>query len=247
MAADLYLLNHCINYNHVTIRLYSWAQPSITIGYMQAPDNELDLNKLRAASVGWIKRPTGGRAVLHDGDITYSCVFPKTIRDMGSGITETYRLISQCLISGLEKASIKCTAHDSSVSTVGISRSVKLPCFLAPSRDEIMVDGKKLIGSAQKRTATAALQHGSIPITGAFRGLPEYLRIDKMEKEKQAESLMSKCCCIDELVTGATFESLAECLIEGFSAVLPFKGELIPWSSEEEKCINDYREGNGLT
>jgi lipoate-protein ligase A len=201
---------------------------------MQTADVELDLDAVRGGGIDWIKRPTGGRAVLHDGDITYSCVFPKSITEMGSGITQTYRLISKCLMSGLERASIKCGAHDSDCDIGGIGRDVKLPCFLAPSRDEIMVDGKKLIGSAQKRTAGAVLQHGSIPITNAFRRLPEYLRIDDSEKEKQTELLILKSCCVDELISGATFESLAKCLMDGFLSVLPFNGEAAPWTDEEE-------------
>jgi lipoate-protein ligase A len=233
MAADRYLLDQCVNYERVTVRLYSWVRPSITVGYMQAVDTELDLGRVRTDGVDWVRRPTGGRAVLHDGDVTYSCVFPKSIREMGGGITETYRLISRCLMDGLERASIKCGAHDSSADLRGIGREVKLPCFLAPSRDEVMVDGKKLVGSAQKRTAHAVLQHGSIPITPAFRRLPEYLLIDQSEKEKQVQLLTLKSCCIDELTTGMSFKYLTECLINGFSSILPFNAELIPWSLEE--------------
>jgi lipoate-protein ligase A len=246
MAADLYLLNHCTDHNRVTVRVYSWARASITIGYMQTAEKELDLGKVKADGVDWVRRPTGGRAVLHDNDITYSCVFPKSIEEMGATIAETYRLISKCLVDGLERASVKCGAHDSDIDTRGIGREVKLPCFLAPSRDEIMVDGRKLIGSAQKRAAGAVLQHGSIPITGAFRRLPEYLRIDRGEKEAQIKLLAAKSCCIDELVTGASFDSLAGCLIEGFLSALPFKGEVIPWSVEEEKIINDIIRNGGF-
>jgi lipoate-protein ligase A len=223
----------------VTVRLYSWAKPSITLGYMQSAENELDLGAMRERGVDWVKRPTGGRAVLHDGDVTYACAFPKSVKEMGSGITQTYRLISRCLAEGLGRASIKCAAHDSDADLRGIGREVKLPCFLAPNRDEIMVDGKKLVGSAQKRTAGAVLQHGSIPITNAFRRLPEYLKIDESEKVKQVELLGLKSCCVDELAPGATFESLAKCLIDGFSAVLPFDWEVRPWDQMEIDDIND--------
>lgn len=226
-----------MNDGRVTIRFYSWMRPSITLGCMQTAEDELDLEAVRENGADWVKRPTGGRAVLHDGDITYSCIFPKSITGMGTGITETYRLLSRCLMDGLERASIKCETHDSNRDLQEVKRVIKLPCFLAPNRDEIMVDGRKLVGSAQKRTADAVLQHGSIPVTSAFRRLPEFLRIDREEKERQVKLLTAKSCCVDELIPGATFESLAKYLMDGFLSVLPFGGELIPWSREEESDI----------
>jgi lipoate-protein ligase A len=238
MAADLYLLGQC---EGLTVRFYSWDRPSVTVGYMQDAAGELDMDALRERGAVWIRRPTGGRAVLHDGDITYSCTFPKSLTAMGGGITETYRIITKCLIDGLGKASIKCAAHDSDNDIKGIRRDVKLPCFLAPNREEIMVDGRKLVGSAQKRAADAVLQHGSIPITAAYRKLPEFLRIDETEKEEQIRLLELKSCCVDELVSGATFESLAECLMDGFSSTLPFEWELIPWTPREEAEINKVK------
>ena len=239
MAADLCLLKRRAGRaGDVTVRLYSWNRPTVSIGCMQSPDTELDLAALTAAGAGWIRRVTGGRAVLHDGDITYSVTFPKSLREMGGGIRETYNIIAKCLMEGLGKASIKCEAHDSDGGLAGIGRQAKLPCFLAPNRDEIMVDGRKLVGSAQKRTADGVLQHGSIPINANYRNLPMYLRIDESEREKQAGLLKSKSCCIDELTSGGmTFDSLAERLMNGFASVLPFKGEVIPWSREEESQI----------
>jgi lipoate-protein ligase A len=236
MAADMYLTERG---GGVAVRFYSWARASVTLGCMQKAGEVLDLGAMREGGVDWVRRPTGGRAVLHDGDITYSCTFSKSVKEMGSGITQTYRLIAKCLMAGLERASIVCEAHDSDSDLRGVKRQVKLPCFLAPNRDEIMVDGRKLVGSAQKRTATAALQHGSIPITAAYRQLPKYLRIDETEKEKQIKLLTTKSCCVDELVNGTTFDSLARCLTEGFSSIIPFKWELKSWSSKEERDIDD--------
>jgi len=244
MAADLYLLEHCADCHTVTVRFYSWARPSITIGYMQSPSTELDLDALRMHGVDWVRRPTGGRAVLHHGDITYSCIFPKSITEMGSGITQTYRLLTKCLIDGLAGASVKCTTHDSDTELKNVKREVKLPCFLAPNRDEIMVNGKKLVGSAQKRSADAVLQHGSIPITDDYRRLPEYLQIDISEKIKQTELLKSKSCYINELTSGVSFDSLTKCLMNGFASVLPFEFEVTPWTSLEEEKINNILRNN---
>ena len=222
----------------LTVRFYSWARPSITLGYMQDASSELDLEAVRDGGAEWVRRATGGRSVLHHGDLTYSCTFPKNIKAMGEKISETYRIITKCLLAGLDAASIKCSAHDSDTDLQGIGRTVKIPCFLAPNREEIMASGKKLVGSAQKRTSNAVLQHGSIPITTDYRQLPKYLRIDESEKIKQIELLTAKSCCVDELVYGATFESLVRCLMDGFSSTLPFKSELMPWTPREIDDIN---------
>ena len=236
MAADIYLLEQD---GGVTVRFYSWERACITIGYMQKAGDELDLPILRDRGVDWIRRVTGGRAVLHEGDITYSCVFPKSMAVMGGSIAQTYRLISKCLMAGLSAASIDCGAHDSELDIRGIPRDAKLPCFLAPSRDEIMTGGRKLIGSAQKRTAEAVLQHGSIPVTDAYRKLPEYLNVDASKKEALLRLLTAKSCCVNELILGgtATFEYLAKHLMGGFSSVLPFESQIIPWSAEERRDI----------
>jgi len=239
MAADLYLLEQCAASHTVTVRLYSWARPCVTVGYVQSASTELNLDALRANGADWIRRATGGRAVLHHGDITYSCTFPKSVTVMGRGIAETYRLITECLMAGLGRASVKCAAHDSDSELRILRRNVKLPCFLAPNRNEVMVNGKKLVGSAQKRSSDAVLQHGSIPITTDYRKLPEYLRIDNSEQVKQTELLKYKSCCIDELISGASFSSLAMCLMDGFSSVLPFKFEVTPWTPQEEEEINN--------
>ena len=90
---------------------------------------------------------------------------------------ETYRIISRCLMGGLNDVGIQCVSCDSTNALRETKREMKLPCFLAPNRNEIMVDGKKLVGSAQKRTAEAILQHGSIPLTSAYRNLPDYLKL----------------------------------------------------------------------
>ncbi|MDR0307004.1 MAG: lipoate--protein ligase family protein [Chitinispirillales bacterium] len=244
MAADLYLLNQCERngVGGVTVRFYSWQRPSITLGYMQSASEELDLQSVRLTGVDWIRRPTGGRAVFHDGDITYSCVFPKSLSSMGNGITQTYRIITECLLKGLDKASIKCDAHGSSAELKGLKREVKLPCFLAPNRDEIMVGGKKLVGSAQKRTAEAVLQHGSIPITDACFRLPDFLRISESEKDNQKKLLRVKSSYANEWVTDVTFDTLSQCLMDGFSSVLPFKAEACNWDAGEEAAINEIAE-----
>jgi lipoate-protein ligase A len=184
-------------------------------------------------SVNWIRRSTGGRAVLHWGDLTYSCIFPKAFSFMGTTVKESYAIITRCLIDGLNLAGIECTTHDSYDQLLAVKRDVKLPCFLAPNRDEIMVKNRKLVGSAQKRVAESILQHGSIPITSDYSRLPDYLLIDQSERDTQKNLLLAKSIYLHELNPQITAEMLLIYLRKGFSNVLKLNSTITDWTEQE--------------
>jgi lipoate-protein ligase A len=233
MAADLFLLNSCVNHKTIFVRFYQWSPASISIGLMQDASALLDFPAMNKNNVAWIRRPTGGRAVLHENDITYSCIFPVPIVEMGKNIMETYRIISQCLMEGLKNIGIQCVSCDSTQSLTETKRELKLPCFLAPNRNEIMVEGKKLVGSAQKRGAEAILQHGSIPLTKAYRKLPDYLNLSDTRRNHQKKLLENKSMCLDDISQNLSTNKIIDALSKGFRTCLPFNAEEIPWSKEE--------------
>lgn len=237
MAADLHVLSLCDKTPAITVRLYSWEKPSITLGVSEKPHETLDLGALEQAGAEWIRRPTGGRSVLHDGDITYSCIFSAHLPGMGATLMETYRVISDCLMAGLACAGIDCSRHDSPHDRVRPGGKTRLPCFLSPNRHELMAGERKLVGSAQKRTAGAVLQHGSIPFTGAFRNLPDLLLLSAQERQAQKSLLEKKCICVQELRPDIDEEELRSCLIRGFRETLPFACSLSPWTTEEIRLI----------
>jgi len=205
---------------------------------MQDASAMLDFPAMKQNNVAWVRRPTGGRAVLHENDVTYSCIFPATIVEMGKSIMETYRIISQCLMEGLNRLGIPCVSCDSTNALRETKRELKLPCFLAPNRNEIMVDGKKLVGSAQKRTAEAILQHGSIPLTNAYRKLPDYLKLPEVQRSRQKKLLEEKSVCMEDLNQNLSANSIIDALNKGFRSRLPFEAEEIPWSEEELHAIH---------
>jgi|WetSurMetagenome_2_1015567.scaffolds.fasta_scaffold96150_2 lipoyl(octanoyl) transferase len=237
MAADLYCLEICKNESIVYLRLYAWEPPSITIGYMQKAPELLNFEQLNKDRKSWIRRPTGGRAVLHEEDITYSCIFPNSMPSMGKSVIETYAIISKCLTAGLEKARIRCNSHDSFDDLRDTMREVKLPCFLAPNRKEIMVNGRKLVGSAQKRIDLGVLQHGSIPFTDAYRRLPDYLQLSNEQRDIQKGLLASKSICLKEIDPGIKLVDVRRALIKGFVESLPVEAIEKPWTDEEIKKI----------
>jgi lipoate-protein ligase A len=116
---------------------------------------------------------------------------------------------------------------------------MKLPCFLSPNRGEIMAAGKKLVGSAQKRTAAAVLQHGSIPLDASFRRLPEFLSLSQEERTRQRMLLEIKCICVNEINPAVDYEKLSACLIKGFTEILKFSAFEKPWNEKELKEIRE--------
>jgi lipoyl(octanoyl) transferase len=237
MAADLYLLAQSEDRPELSVRLYTWEKPSVTLGYGQKAAETLDFSAVDRDGVRWIRRPTGGRAVLHGGDITYSVVFSASIAAMGKTLSETYRIISDCLLAGLRAAAIDCHAHDSGLDAHMSRSSVKLPCFLAPNRAEIMATGRKLVGSAQKRSSKSVLQHGSIPLTDHYRMLPQYLDISEEERILQKRLLERKSVCIEEIRKDISEKQLRHCLLQGFCETLPFSFTCGGWSTEEQNTI----------
>ncbi len=240
MAADLHLFETCSSVSTIYVRFYEWNPASITLGYMQKPAEILDLDACARDGIRWIRRVTGGRAVLHKEDLTYSCIFPTHLTMMGASVAETYALISRCLAHGLEEFGIPCTGHDTALDTAQARREVKLPCFLTPNRDEVMVENKKLIGSAQKRSKDAVLQHGSIPLTDAFHALADYSRIDDRQKTVQKKLFRKKCTCIRDHICDATSGALTDALARGFSCALGLAPQHQPWSKNENATIMRY-------
>jgi lipoyl(octanoyl) transferase len=142
------------------LRFYRWDRPTASLGYSQETAKVIDVGFCRRRGIGIVRRLTGGKVVLHDREVTYavassdSSVFTETLRD-------SYRLISQALMKGLGIMGLGAAMAESS--PAAYVRGT-MPCFALPARDEIEIGGRKLIGSAQKRTGAAFLQHGSIPL-----------------------------------------------------------------------------------
>jgi lipoate-protein ligase A len=136
-------------------------------------------------------------------------------------------------MAGLTLAGIPCGSHASTAEYAGTKREIKLPCFLSPNRSEIMVQGKKIAGSAQKRTTSAVLQHGSIPLDGSFRRLPEFLAIPPDEQTRLRGLLDKKCICVNEINPAVDYDKLSLCLIKGFTETLKFSAFEKPWEDKE--------------
>jgi lipoate-protein ligase A len=140
-----------------TLRFYAWAVPSISIGYFQRVEEAVDLPRCREASIPLVRRLTGGKAVLHHREITYSVSAGVSLPGFRT-IQETYLTLSRAIVFGIRALGIPAEI----LSAPPQPASSSPYCFAAASRHEIVVSGKKLIGSAQRRWREGFLQHGSI-------------------------------------------------------------------------------------
>ena len=164
MAVDQFLLDlaDAGKLNCPVLRTYSWQQPTLSLGYHQKWQANVDLEALERHQVGLVRRWTGGRAVLHDNEITYSVVAPAS-PPFGTKVTHNYLLIGRALkrFTDLGRVSGELALEETLERPRGMRN---VPCFASVSTSEIETGGRKMIGSAQKCGKVGFLQHGSIPI-----------------------------------------------------------------------------------
>lgn len=158
METDSTLLDFAIkeNLQEPIFRLYGWSPACISLGRNQK-DDFIDYNFLKANNIDIVRRLTGGRALLHDNEITYSFICPFNFLQHGENVKESYKEISQLLIDKFKKLDIELELGGEKKSMHNIDY-----CMLLSTGADLCYKGKKLIGSAQFRKENYILQHGSI-------------------------------------------------------------------------------------
>jgi len=162
MAVDEFLFRSLTDRPETFVRFYRWERPTASLGFGQTAARVVDLDFCRGHGVDVVRRPTGGKLVLHHREITYA-VASSDIEAFTSTLGGSYKLISEGLLKGLQALGLRAVlAGETPREYVkGI-----VPCFSQPAQNEIEIDGRKIIGSAQKRIGNRFLQHGSIPLEG---------------------------------------------------------------------------------
>lgn len=145
-----------------TLRFYSWSPPSVSLGYFQVARQEVNVEACKKDSVDIVRRPTGGKAVLHESDLTYAVIAGEHNPLFPADILGTYKVISSCIAGGLSELGIEAEMEGKGRSYQG--DSLKAACFSSPSRYELLARKRKICGSAQLRSKGIFLQHGSILI-----------------------------------------------------------------------------------
>lgn len=209
-----------------TLRLYAWEPPCLSLGRHQSA-GEVNRDALTAAGYGLVRRPTGGRAILHIDELTYSVAAPLTEPRVRGDILTSCQRISQGLLAALSLLGVR----DAAVHQQKLPTSTGPVCFETPGEFEIAVGGRKLVGSAQARGRGALLQHGALPLTGDIARICAFLRVpvDPAQVRARATTLA------ETLGREVPWDEAARAVAEGFARALELPlepGELTPQEME---------------
>ncbi|MCX7683476.1 MAG: lipoate--protein ligase family protein [Anaerolineae bacterium] len=216
-----------------TLRLYAWQPGCLSLGRAQ-PVGDVKIEALQTAGFDLVRRPTGGRAILHIDELTYSIAAPEAELRVSGDVVESYRRLSAGLLRGLELLGVKNLAADRRVERRLASGPV---CFEVPSDYEITVGGRKLVGSAQVRSRGAVLQHGALPLEGDIARICPFLAV-----ESNPEHVRARATTLAEaLGRMVSWEEAARALGEGFAQALNLHLEPGQLTTEELAWMEQLR------
>jgi lipoyl(octanoyl) transferase len=207
MARDSALQARAARTGETVFSIYSWTRPTLSFGRHQPATGLYDIEKIRSAGVDVVRRPTGGRAILHDHEVTYSVTAP--LKD-ASPLRETYSRINRILLDGLGRLGVG--VELASPRDRGAPPSIR-PCFETPGEGELVAQGSKLVGSAQWRDESALLQHGSILVEDDQSSLPSFATVaarcgsDSIPQPATLQALLGRSPEVAE-VAGAMFDAV---------------------------------------
>ncbi len=210
-----------------TLRLYAWNPPCLSLGYAQ-PFSDVDMERLNARGWDVVRRATGGRAILHTDELTYSVTAPLDHPLMQGTILESYQRLAKALVAGVRSLGILVEMAEHAPA-IGASKGPV--CFEAPSAYEIVSGGKKLIGSAQARKQEGVLQHGTFPLAGDLTRITQALFFSDEQARVAAGDKLLKRATTAESVLGReiAWETAAQATAESFQRELGIcfeRGEL---------------------
>jgi lipoate-protein ligase A len=229
-----------------TLRFYGWNPPTLSIGYFQKAAAEVDLDAVKQQGIGFVRRPTGGRAVLHDQELTYSIVVAEKYPGMPSGVTEAYRVLSEGLLLGFRRLGLdaQMVQLEKAGEKQTLSAEASAACFDAPSWYELVVEGRKVAGSAQMRYKGSVLQHGSVLLELDVEQLFGLLRFNNdAVRQRLQKSFESKAIATNVLRSelGLSRVTLAEAeavFQQGFSEAMGVQFEASE-PTEYERALAD--------
>ena len=199
-----------------TLRFYEWSEPTVSLGFHQ-PEQVLDGERLRAARVPWVRRPTGGAAVLHSEELTYAIVIPGVADAAASARVQ--ELVSRAIALGLRDVGVEADADSHGEPLTALPN--RSSCFVRTSRWEVTARGRKIVGSAQRRLTRALLQHGSILTGDDHLRIADFLRTSsESERETLRRRLAEKATSVSgELGHAIPMETLRAALAASFRRV----------------------------
>lgn len=244
MALDEALLNF-VSRGEIdpVIRFYTWDPPTLSIGYFQRLEKEIDIDMVRKKGYGLVRRQTGGRGVLHDKELTYSVIVPESHPAMPKTVTEAYRVISNGLLEGFK--SLGFDAYFAIPRSKEEREKLKQPrssvCFDAPSWYELVVEGKKIAGSAQTRQKGVILQHGSILQSIDIDDLFDmFIYKNDRLKSKMKDAFVEKAIAINDLSDKhVTLSEMEDAFKKGFSKGLNINFKPLELTKAQQQEVHE--------
>ena len=241
-----------------TIRFYQWSPPAVSLGYFQDLKKEIDVDACKNLGIDIVRRPTGGKAVLHDKELTYSFIIKENHPLVNDSILETYKKISGGMIRGLSylgikaelvplREKLKSTPSGNEAKSKIPHSNIKSICFSVPSQYEVQVMGKKIVGSAQVRKREIVLQHGSLLIELEKDKLFSVFNFPSVQIRERLK-IRFKATSLEEILKRKiSFSELSEILPGGFEeefGVRLVEGKL---TEQEEKISKELLENKYST
>jgi len=241
-----------------TIRFYQWSPPAVSLGYFQDLKKEIDVDACKNLGINIVRRPTGGKAVLHDKELTYSFIIKENHPLVNDSILETYKKISGGMIRGLSylgikaelvplREKLKSTPSGNEAKSKIPHSNIKSICFSVPSQYEVQVMGKKIVGSAQVRKREIVLQHGSLLIELEKDKLFSVFNFPSVQIRERLK-IRFKATSLEEILKRKiSFSELSEILPGGFEeefGVRLVEGKL---TEQEEKISKELLENKYST
>jgi lipoate-protein ligase A len=221
-----------------TLRLYAWEPACVSLGFAQ-PVSDVDRESLSARGWGLVRRPTGGRAILHTDELTYAVIGSNSDHRLAGSVLESYCRLSTALLASLRYLNIPAEVQAISQGTNNGNSPV---CFAVPSSYEITATGKKLVGSAQARRQVGMLQHGSLPLWGDHTRLVQGLHYADADSRQAVASRLAVRATTVEAVLGRriAWEEAALAFNTAFEQVLNLTlvpGELSAWEHSQATVL----------
>ncbi len=212
-----------------TLRFYQWQPGAVSLGRHQ-PLADIDREQVERLGYGLVRRPTGGRAILHIDELTYSIAGRAEDEALQGAVLDSYNRLSEGLVLGLRRLGLEAAKAPA---TNRAGPDVSPVCFEVPSAYEIIIGPHKIMGSAQSRRGGYVLQHGSLPLHGEITRLVEVLAVgEEAEREGLRQTLRQRAATVETLLgRRVTFWEAATVLIDGLSSALGIDlepGELTP-------------------
>jgi lipoate-protein ligase A len=230
-----------------TIRFYQWSPPAVSLGYFQDLKKEIDVDSCRNLGIDIVRRPTGGKAVLHDKELTYSFTIRENHPLVNNSILETYKKISGGIIKGLFYLGVTADLVPLREKSKIHHSNLKSICFSVPSQYEVQVEGKKIVGSAQVRKREIVLQHGSLLIELEKDKLFSVFNFPSTQIRERLKTKFKATSLGEILKRKITFSELSAILPRGFEeefGVKLLEGQI---TEEEEKISQELLENKYLT